>query len=75
MVKNKCVNMGWGPPRTPKHVSGWFVGPLDSVGTGSEVENFENKIRIFFDLHRVPHSGEHLEKASTNSEILFRPFK
>ena len=54
MVKNKCVNMGWGPPRTPKHVSGWFVGPLDSVGTGSEVEIFEKKIRIFFDLHRVP---------------------
>jgi len=46
--------MGWDPVWTSNKVSGWFVGPFEQLATGNGVENFEKKIRIFFDLHRVP---------------------
>ena len=45
---------GLGPGVDLNKVSGWFVGPFEQLATGNEVENFEKKIRIFFDLHRVP---------------------
>ena len=54
MVQIKRVNMGWDPVGTSIKVSGWFEGPFEQLATGNEVENFEKKIRIFFDLHRVP---------------------
>jgi len=54
MVQIKRVNMGWDPVGTSNKVSGWFEGPFEQLATGNEVENFEKKIRIFFDLHRVP---------------------